>query len=495
MKAQSKKVTKRRLALAGLVGATLAAGCEVQNPGPVGDEYVALPASQQGLVNGSWERMNNIIGNYAYHTAMSAREFFHGGQTGSYGHDAAVQAGRFGNGGFNDSGPYNQSQQARWIAEEAIRQFEAREDTDNAMLTRAYLAAGYANRINGDFFCWGVIDGGKLMPGKDYWTRAEGHFTKALTIATDNASKNSALAGRAQARLQLGDWAGAIADAALVPNDFQIFVEMDFSKSGATGQRNHVFWAQADSPFRSWTTYHSYYHNYYAQSGDPRVPWAPFPSASARLCLGGLQGYANNANVVFGATVPGNGGSGVECFQQKKYLDQDSDIVLASGPEMRLIEAEAMLRQNPGNWQAAMAKINANRTSYVSDRTNQPLAPWTANNLDEAWTFLMRERGIELWLEARRFADMRRWEPQIIEYGTLAADGQTSLPLSPTTPGTIDWPRYEDVMINKTSNLFTSTLRGRAAIRDQERPRELCYNISTTERNTNPNFLNEEGDP
>lgn len=484
-----------RRALALLAGAGLVSGCEVVNPGPVGDAYISLPASQAGLVNGSWERMNNIIGNYTYNMAMSGREIFHAGQTGSYGHDAAVQAGRLGDGRWQESGPYANGQQARWIAEEAIRQFTARGDVEPAMMAKAYLAAGYANRINGDFFCWGVVDSGPLIPGRTYWEHAVEHFTKALAVASDNATKNAALAGRAQARLQLEDWAGASADAAQVPNDFVNYVEMDFSKGGSTGQRNHVFWAQSDSPFRSWTTFHTYYHDYYAQTGDPRVPWAPFPSAAARLCLGGLQGYANNANVVFGATVPGNGGNGVECFQQKKYLSQDDDIVLASGPEMRLIEAEAMLRQNPGNWQAAMAKINANRTSYISNRTNQPLTPWVANNLDDAWTYLMRERGIEMWLEARRFADMRRWEPQIIEYGTYAADGQTVLPLTSKTPGTIDWPKYEDMMVNKTSNLFTSTLRGREVLQNQDRPRELCYNISNTERQNNPNFKNTEEEP
>jgi tetratricopeptide (TPR) repeat protein len=495
MNTNSNRVQNWRAVLTGLAIASLTSACEVVNPGPVGDAYIALPASQQGLINGSWERLNNVIGNYTYHTAMAAREFFHGGQTGSYGHNANEQAGSFGNGSWSQSGPYPAAQQARWIAEEAIRQFEARGDVDNAMMTKAYLAAGYANRMNGDFFCWGVIDGGPLVPGKHYWERAEGHFTKALALAPDNTAKFSALAGRAQARLQLGDYAGAQADAAQVPIDFEIFVEMDFSKSGATGQRNHVFWAQADSPFRSWTTYHSYYHNYYAQTGDPRVPWAPFPSAAARLCLGGLQGYANNANAVFGGTVPGHGGNGVECFQQKKYADQDADISLASGPEMRLIEAEAMLRQNSGNWQAAMTKINENRVRYIG-RNGQALTPWSANNLDDAWTYLMRERGIELWLEARRFADMRRWEPLIIQYGTYAADGQTVLPLAPTTPGTIDWPRYEEVMINKTTNLFTSTQRGREAIDDQSIPRELCYNISTTERDNNPNLARDiDGEP
>ena len=487
----------RRGVIVAVLGAVAVSGCEVTNPGPVDDEYIALPASQSGLVNGSWERMTRLIGNDAYNLAMATREIFHGGQTGSYGHNAAQQAGSMANNNddWESSGNYPTAQQARWIAEEAIRQFEKRGDVGADMMTKAYLAAGYANRYLGDYFCWGVIDSGPLVPGKHYWERAEGHFTSAIASAPDNASRHAAYAGRAQARLQLGNYQGAIDDAKQVPNDFSLDVELDFSKGGNTSQRNHIFWAQADNPFRSWTTYHTFYHGYYADTGDPRVPWALFTNPAARLCLGGLQGYANKANAVFGGTVPGNGGNGVECFQQKKYVSQDDDIRVASGPEMRLIEAEAILRLNPGNWQQAMALINAVRVSNLSEKTQQALTPWVANNLDEAWTFLMRERGIELWIEGRRIADMRRWEPYIREYGTFAADGQTVLDLPATTPGTLDWPDYASKMVNPNSNLFTTTLRGRAAIEDQERPRELCYNISNTERQNNPNFADSDEEP
>jgi hypothetical protein len=163
-----------------LGGAVLAAGCEVVNPGPVGDEFIALPASQAGFVNGSWERMNRVVGRGAYDEALPAREIFPGGQTGNYGHAVARQAGNMGN--WSASGSYNNSQQARWIAEEAIRQFEARDDVSADMMTRAFLAAGYANRINGDFYCWGAIDGGPLVEGSQYWERAEAHFTDALAV-------------------------------------------------------------------------------------------------------------------------------------------------------------------------------------------------------------------------------------------------------------------------------------------------------------------------
>jgi hypothetical protein len=453
------------------------AGCEVTNPGPVDDAYISLPSSQAGLVRGAWNRMNVVIGYGAYHEGLAPREMFPGGQTGTYGRSVPQQAGNWGN--WNSSGPYNAAQQARWIGEEAIRQFEARGDVTPEMMASALIAAGYANRINGDYFCWGVIDGGPLVPGKHYWERANGHFTAALAIATDAAVRHAALAGRAQARLALEDWAGAIADARQVPVDFVQWLEIDYSKGGSRDQSNHVFNANGGSGFRSFTFRFTFFDTYYTQTGDPRTPWRDFPQANERNCVAALEG--------FGGSVP--------CIQQRKYLSDDDDIKLASGAEMRLIEAEAMLRQSPGNWQAAMAIINANRTRYVSNTTQQPLRPWTANNLDDAWTFLMRERAIELWLEARRFTDLRRWEPHIIEYGTYAADGQTVLPLTPKTPGTLDWPRFEDAMVNKTSNIFTANLRGRPAIENQSLPRELCYNISTDERNNNPNFNEQQENP
>ncbi|MGI9182193.1 MAG: RagB/SusD family nutrient uptake outer membrane protein [Longimicrobiaceae bacterium] len=39
----------------------------------------------------------------------------------------------------------------------------------------------------------------------------------------------------------------------------------------------------------------------------------------------------------------------------------------------------------------------------------------SAGTVDEAWVLLMKERGIELWLEGRRLPDLRRWaaEPAI----------------------------------------------------------------------------------
>jgi hypothetical protein len=220
----------------------------------------------------------------------------------------------------------------------------------------------------------------------------------------------------------------------------------------------------------------SFYHGYYTQTGDPRTPWADFPIVSDRLCVGSLQGLGR-----------------VPCTQQKKYLTQDDDMRIASGAEMRLLEAEALLAQSDGNWPQAMALINNLRTSYKSDHGEHPaLQPWTATNAAEAWTMLKRERGIELWMEGRRYADLRRWQPL---FGTGFTEQKWPRGGNGGVQGDPELPDFPAVMNNKTNNIFTTNWRGRPRDDGQELPRELCYNISTTERNTNPNFEEVQDEP
>jgi starch-binding outer membrane protein, SusD/RagB family len=447
----------------------LFAGCEVTNPGPVDDAFIDLPASQQGLVNGSWERSNHVVGWSAYDEALPVREIFPGGQTGSYGQSVSRQAGNMGS--VSASGRYNDAQQARWVAEEAIRRFEARGDVAPGMMTKAYIAAGYANRINGDYFCIAVIDGGPPLAGKHYWERAESNFTKALASATDIEAKNAAYAGRAQVRLSLGDFAGAAADAAQVPTAFSFNIVMDFSKSGNVNTRNQVYWANASNPYRAWTVNFTWFYDYFAQSGDPRTPWGEFALANERICNASLTG--------FGA---------VPCTKQLKYASQDDPIRLASGREMRLIEAEALLRAGDANWPQAMAKLNAMRTGVVSSKTLKPLDSWVATNASDAWTFVMRERAIEFWLEGRRINDLRRWSPYVEGLGLpnhpecfAGANGAQCVPV--TIRGKLDWPDYE-----AKSSVFRQYLIGKPATDAAERPRNFCYDVSSTEKSLNPHF-------
>jgi hypothetical protein len=421
----------------------LATGCEVTNPGPVQDEFLSEEASRQGFVNGAKERLTRSVGWMSYSTALVAREIFPGGQIGSYGHTVTEQAGSHAWSASGPNGEYNLTQQARWVAEEAIRRFTEVGDVAPTLMFQAYAWAGFASRVLGENYCEAVLDGGPLEAGSTYFERAQQHFTDAIAIAPTNAEKLAAYAGRAQSRMWLEDWAGAVADAAQVPDDFNFYIEMDISQGSNVNQRNHLYFAAASTPYRSYTVRFSFFDDYYTQTGDPRTPWVEYAAVSDRTCVGALQGLG-----------------GVPCIRQWKYKSEDDDIRLASGKEMRLIEAEALLVQ--GNINGALAKINQVRTSSVSDIDGQPLAPWTATTLDEAWTILKRERGIELWLEARRMGDQRRWEG---------------------TPGSYELPDFES-----RSALFVNNPRGREEVDGQEFPRVLCYNISNAERNSNPNI-------
>jgi hypothetical protein len=115
---------------------------------------------------------------------------------------------------------------------------------------------------------------------------------------------------------------------------------------------------------------------------------------------------------------------------------------------MRLTEAEAFLRD--GNWQAALPLINRHRVQLGLDA-------WEANSLNEAWTVYKRERGIELWLEGRRMADLRRW-----------AQNNSPGDLHPLeTKGTGVVPQPPSFLVTGQS---------------------LCYPIPEAEYQTNPNI-------
>ncbi len=117
--------------------------------------------------------------------------------------------------------------------------------------------------------------------------------------------------------------------------------------------------------------------------GDPRIPWQNVPKAGG--------GIANAAN----GTTP--------WVRQQKYLDDGADIALAKGTEMLLIRAEAALRD--GDVAGAMDLVNQVRAYHE-------LEPVAAATAAEAWPILQDERGKTMWLEGRRFWDLRRWSAE-----------------------------------------------------------------------------------
>jgi len=390
----------------------------VTNPGPIQDEFLDQPEAFESILNGMIRAHSVGMTYMAGHGGAIARETTSSGFTGTdpLGMSPQMRAGILTP--EEGNGHWNMTQRARWVAEAGLerlrRGMPASEFSSSEVVARAHLWVGYTNRMLGENMCQAVVDGGPAQPIEVHLQRAEAAFSAALTTANSAGNPflaNVARAGRASVRVHLGDWAGARSDAREVPTDLVFrtpYFSVERSQFNTIAEGSIVQW-------RTYTTWGTWFLDYFEETGDARTPWVAVPGSPF-----------------------GSGVGEVPWLPQRKYPTVDSDINVSSGREMRLIEAEALLRE--GAWTEALGILNQVRTSATTV-SGGALQPWVATTAQEAWTALKRERGIELWLEGRRLSDLRRW-------------------LAEGTPG-----EMED-------------MQGRS----------LCFPIGITERNSNPNI-------
>jgi hypothetical protein len=374
---------------AAVVLAVSSAACDtkVLNPGPVTDDFLDRSEAHQALANGAKVLLADGLAFVAYTTGAVTREIFPAGSTSAFGISARQQTGRLEYDDEHVNGPWTSHQRARNVAELGFARFEEHPDVDISTYrpaAEAALWAGYANRVLGEAWCDAVIDGGPKEPHTVFLQRAEQWFSRAMELGVSAnlpTVATAARAGRASVRANLGNWDGAVADAQGIADEFVFNMEYTTTERD---QYNRVYFASANRPYRAHTVWNTFYEQYYTETEDPRTPW-------------GL-----NANVPRGDAALGIlDGQRALWYFQLKHSEEDSPIRLSSGWEMRLTEAEALLRS--GNWQGALPLINKRRVELG-------LQAWPATTLEEAWTVYKRERGIELWLEGRRLGDLRRWK-------------------------------------------------------------------------------------
>jgi hypothetical protein len=374
-------MTTIRSAISGrrLIGvvAVLCAACNmsVTNPGPLQDSQLNVPTAVPALVNGMSGDLSTAIGNYIDRGALGS------GELAEAGNFAAEQQFFIGVIRPEDvNADWANMQQARWSAETGIRRiqevlganFEKHVDTP-----RAYLYAGFANRLLGENVCTGVIDGGPAQSDTVYFVRAESLFTRAnaLAVALNNTSvANAALGGRASVRAWQGNWAGAVADATLVPN---AFVYNAIFGTGTTRENNDL--ANQTITRRETTVFGTLYATIFK---DPRTPWDTVKTTSGSIQTG------QDGKTRF--------------FRQTKYTSLGSSVPLVKGAEMLLLRAEAALRG--GDIAGMTTLVNQARALYTG--VAAVTAPTTTA---AAWTLLQAERGSVTWLEGRRLWDLRRW--------------------------------------------------------------------------------------
>ena len=230
---------------------------------------------------------------------------------------------------------------------------------------------------------------------------ADAALTDALAQATavgDASLKNMALVGRARVRLDLGNFAGAIADATLVPSGFVRLA------TRGTSERQR------------WNLQYEFQNN---TSSAVNRHGSVAPNYRA-LTFGGVA----DPRVV--VTANGNSQDGVTpFFQHSKATSRADGMPIASYKEAQMIIAEAAARS--GDLATARQVINARHTA-----ANLPAYdPGNTATQNEIIAQVIDERSRELFLEAGwRFNDMLRFRTTAFkipfrgEPGSIHPDGK-----------------------------------------------------------------------
>ena len=374
----------------GFVSLTVLCGCEildVTNPGQILDTDLNIERAMAALVVGMSADYSVHMDEWAFLVGRASDEM---AGSGSYGSTVDFAMGYMepsGTGGY-----WSRGHAARFVAENGLVRMEEVMDnfTSSPLAARAHLFAGLANRSLGEDFCYAIFDGGPVQPRTAHFQRALTHLDQAIQVGNTSGESDIVTAAygiRAQAKVGLDDWAGAVADAALVPTDFSY--DAIFSEN--SGRENNVVWVE------TFTRPEMSAYATYVGSLDPENPRAPWTDCTVPLlCQFQIGGDGNTSH-----------------YRQEKFPERGSDIPVVKGTEMRLIEAEDALRR--GDLVETMAKINEGRTFFgLADLA-------AAADATEAWTHLKNERMIVLWLEGRRLWDLYRWDDDFLRGGTILA--------------------------------------------------------------------------
>jgi hypothetical protein len=234
----------------------------------------------------------------------------------------------------------------------------------------------------------------------------------------------AARAGLAQAYAAKGEWGAAVTHAAQVPTSFEYAAVFNRNSNS-----NDVY---VETIGRAEVGLYATYAGTLANQ-DPRVPYTicgtfddPSQPKNSKVTPTGAAGCTSH-----------QGADGVTAhYQQMKYDDWGSDVPVAKGTEMRLIEAEAALRA--GDLGTFTSRINDVRSFYALDPIDPPATvgaleypnAYDASTGDvnapgvDAWSVLDGERHLTLWGEARRVWDLHRWDHPFLDGGIVFWDAE-----------------------------------------------------------------------
>ena len=290
-------------------------------------------------------------------------------------------------------GPYVGIQKARIAALQAAGALEKYAPTPASKTGQMFAFVAYTEVFLGEAVCSGIPLGalsdagpvfGTPLSTAEMFARAAADFDSALSYSADSARiMNLARVGKGRALLNNAKYAEAAAAVAAVPTSYVFNAE--YTSSLAT-QLNELYqFSVASTKLVSVSDREGTNGLDFRSANDPRVPWA----------------------------FVGKGADGVsDIYAFTKMTSLASPIVLASGIEARLIEAEAKLKAGDGA--GALAALNALRATAITPAL-PPLAaqPDAASQVDQ----LFRERAFWMFGTGHRQGDLRRL---IRQYGRQA---------------------------------------------------------------------------
>lgn len=409
------------MALIPVTACSLDSVLDVHVPGRVKDDALSDPALAVTMVNSVIADLECSWNNYVAATALLSDEFMQAsgnlnqrnfGSRRVLADDANMATASC----RAPYGIYTTLHTARFQAEDIFKRLQGFTDAQVANRTslmatvRAYGA--YALLALAEGFCEMVIDGGAKMTPAQVLALAETRFTEAIALATTANNTdilNMALVGRARVRLDLKNYAGALADAQRVPLSYVKNATRDETD---TRRYNAVCEYIACAQGRH-ATVAPYFRDVKWQGvADPRVQ----VTTTGRLAFDNAQ---------------------VWHYPSAKHTSRGYPVVIASGKEARLYVAEVAARN--GDLATARTLINAMHTAAGIP----PYDPANAETQQQVLTQVIEERRRELFTEGgHRFNDHLRLAgtPQAIPFkglpgSTLHPSGvdATGLPYGSTT--------------------------------------------------------------
>jgi starch-binding outer membrane protein, SusD/RagB family len=318
---------------------------------------------------------------------------------------------------------YARMQTARRLAEfSADLHSEFTSTTNTTNHAHALNIAGFSYIIFGENYCSGVpfsyinpdgsVDFGAPLSTSQMFEQAIALFDQATTAAnaalaaattaaaTANATAqlNLARVGKGRALLNLANdtndptqTAAAAATVAAVPTDF---VYRIFHSLGS-GRQNNGIWG-ANWNRRGVTVADS--------EGGTGLPYRTAADPRVRVVRGASEPGTGTAAFGFDGSTP--------LWLTRKYPTQTSSVILASGVEARLIEAEHQLRTG-GAWLTTLNALRSAPPATAYPATEYPdIGSLTAladpGSEADRVSLLFRERAYWMWLTSHRVGDLRR---------------------------------------------------------------------------------------